>query len=41
MEQRRGQDVHMRDIAVAAGISRQALYLNCAERSGSFTGNAG
>jgi AcrR family transcriptional regulator len=33
MEQRRGQDVHMRDIAKAAGISRQAVYLHFASRT--------
>jgi len=33
MEQRRGQDVHMRNIAEAAGISRQAIYLHFASRT--------
>ncbi len=33
MEQHRGQGVHMRDIAEAAGISRQALYLHFASRT--------
>jgi AcrR family transcriptional regulator len=33
MEQRPGQDVHMRDIAKAAGISRQAVYLHFASRT--------
>ncbi len=33
MEQHRGQGVHMRDIAKAAGISRQALYLHFASRT--------
>jgi len=33
MEQRRGQDVHMRTIAEAAGISRQAVYLHFASRT--------
>lgn len=33
MEERRGQDVHMRDIAKAAGISRQAVYLHFASRT--------
>lgn len=33
MEQRRGQGVHMSDIAKAAGISRQALYLHFASRT--------
>ncbi len=33
MEERRGQDVLMRDIAKAAGISRQAVYLHFASRT--------
>jgi AcrR family transcriptional regulator len=33
MEQRRGQDVHIRDIAKAVGISRQAVYLHFASRT--------
>jgi AcrR family transcriptional regulator len=33
LEQRPGQDVHMREIAKAAGISRQALYLHFASRT--------
>jgi len=33
MEQHRGQGVHMRDIAKAAGISRQAVYLHFASRT--------
>jgi AcrR family transcriptional regulator len=33
MEQHHGQGVHMRDIAKAAGISRQALYLHFASRT--------
>lgn len=33
MEERRGQDVHMRDIAQAAAISRQAVYLHFATRT--------
>ncbi len=33
MEQHRGQNVHMRDIADAVGISRQALYLHFASRT--------
>ena len=33
MEQRGGLDVHMRDIAKAAGISRQAVYLHFASRT--------
>jgi AcrR family transcriptional regulator len=33
MEQRRGQNVHMLDIAKAAGISRQAVYLHFNSRT--------
>lgn len=33
MEQHRGQDVHIRDIAKAVGISRQAVYLHFASRT--------
>jgi AcrR family transcriptional regulator len=33
MEQRRGQGVHMSDIAKAAGISRQSLYLHFGSRT--------
>jgi len=33
MEQRRGQGVSMSDIAKAAGISRQALYLHFDSRT--------
>jgi len=33
LEEHRGQNVHMRDIAGAAGISRQALYLHFASRT--------
>ena len=33
MEQRRGQGVQMGDIAKAAGISRQALYLHFGSRT--------
>ncbi|KAA3618314.1 MAG: TetR/AcrR family transcriptional regulator [Calditrichaeota bacterium] len=33
MEQRVGQDVHMRDIAADVGISRQALYLHFSNRT--------
>jgi len=33
MEEKHGQDVYMRDIAKAAGISRQALYLHFTNRT--------
>ena len=33
MEKRRGQGVLMKDIAEAAGVSRQALYLHFGSRT--------
>lgn len=40
MEERRGKDVRLEDIAKAAGVSRQAVYLHFGSRAGLLTATA-